>query len=107
MCRAGRDPSGRVQTIDEEVREPGICLSATVSTPKCASRCSTQSPIISEPTPPTAAHLSPIFAAAITAVPAAPETARVSSSMKSVPPPMGMSVTGQPRQSNVMKPIDE
>jgi hypothetical protein len=43
----------------------------------------------------------PLIEAAIDAVPAAPDTARVSSSMKFVPPPGGTSVNGQPRQSKV------
>ena len=43
--------------------------------------------------------LRPIFAAAMVAVPAAPETASVISSRKTVPPPGGTSEKGQPRQS--------
>ena len=107
MWRAGRWPSGRVVTMDEEVRQPGRRCIAAVSTPNWPRRWSTQSPIMSSPTPPTARADRPILAAAITAVPAAPDTASVRSWMKCVPPPSGMAVTGQPRQSKVMKPMDE
>ena len=80
MCSAGRDPSRRVVTMDDDVFHPCRRCMPAVSTPKCARRCSTQSPIRSSPTPPTASVRSPIFAAAIAAVPAAPETASVISS---------------------------
>ena len=99
MCSAGREPSARVVTMEEEVFQPGSRWTPHVSTPKCWRRCSTQSPIRSSPTPATASVFSPILAAAMAAVPPAPETASVSSSMNTVPPPGGTSVKGQPRQS--------
>ena len=83
----------------QEVFQPGFRCTQDVSTPKCCMRCITQSPIRSSPTPATASVLMPILAAAMAAVPPAPETASVNSSMNTVPPPGGTSVKGQPRQS--------
>ena len=106
LCSAGRAPSGRVVTMEEEVVWSGQRSISAVSIPKSPRRRSTQSPIRSSPTPPTARTRIPCFAATTAAEPAAPETASVNSSTKVVPPPGGISVTGRASASKVMNPIE-
>ena len=82
LCSAGRAPSGRVVTSEDEVVTPSRRAIIRVSMSKLASFISTQSPMSSFPTPPKACDRKPWAAATITADPAAPDTASVSSSTK-------------------------
>ena len=82
LWSAGRAPSGRVVTMEDDVANPSQRCISPVSTPKSPKRRSTQSPIRSWPTPPAACTLSPCFAATMAADPAAPETASAKSSTK-------------------------
>ena len=72
-----------------------ICSMLLVSTPNWLSLCITRLPIMSCPAPPAACAEKPCLAHRIAALPAAPETASVISSMKRGSPPGGISVTGR------------
>ena len=93
-----RAPGGPM--LEDVVISSMRCIKS-VATPKSAKRRSTQSPIRSLPTPPTACTFRPCLAATMAADPAAPDTARVNSSTKTVFPPGGISVTGRHSASKV------
>ena len=66
----------------------------------------TQPPMVSWPMSSTAGTVSPCLATIIAALPAAPDTASVKSSTKSVLPPGGIRVTGRQGRSRAIWPTE-
>ncbi len=77
-----REARRLIGTMLDEVETPLQRCIILLSIPKSSIRRSTQSPIRSSPTPPTAWTVSPCLAATIAAEPAAPDIASVISSTK-------------------------